>query len=249
MKCKRRKSMKVEGRNAVFELLKTDKTVDKLLVENGQKDDACRRILALAKDKKIKVQFLDRTALYKESETGRCQGFIAYTTDYEYADLADILSATEEKDGFIVLLAGVEDPHNLGSVIRVCECAGVDGIIIPARRAATVTDNVLRISEGAANHMKIARVTNVNAAIDTLKDAGYWITGAELGGEDIYRADLTGKLCVVIGGEDTGIPRLTKEKCDRVVTLPVMGKVNSLNASVACGIVVYEALRQRRAKK
>ena len=240
--------MKVEGRNAVYELLKTDKTIDKLLVENGVKDAPSLRVLSLAKEKKIKIQYLERSALHKESETGKCQGFIAFTTDYRYYDLDEILTAAEEKDGFLVMLAGIEDPHNLGSVLRVAECAGVDGVIVPVRRSAAVTDAVIRISEGAANHVKVARVTNLNAAIDRVKEAGYWVTGAELGGEDIYSSNLTGKLCLVIGGEDSGIPRLTKEKCDHVVTLPVLGSVNSLNASVACGIVVYEALRQRLGK-
>jgi 23S rRNA (guanosine2251-2'-O)-methyltransferase len=146
------------------------------------------------------------------------------------------------------VLDEISDPHNLGSIIRVAECGGVDGIIIPERRSAQVNDTVMRISEGGANHVKIARVVNLNTALDKLKDNGFWVTGAELGGEDLYKADLTGKLCLVIGSEGFGIRKLVKENCDRIVTIPLYGKVNSLNASVACGIVLFEALRKRNGR-
>ena len=149
----------------------------------------------------------------------------------------------------VVVLDEILDPHNLGGIIRVCECGGADGLIIPERRSAQVTETVIRISEGGANHVKIARVTNINSAIKELQQNGFWATGAELGGENLYKADLTGKLCLVIGGEGTGIKKLTKEICDRIVTIPMKGKVNSLNASVACGVVLFEALRQRDWKK
>ena len=193
------------------------------------------------KKTKIKFQFADKNVLDKESSSGKHQGFIAYTTDFKYSELDEIAFSSD----FLVLLDGVEDPHNLGSIIRVCECAGVGGLIIPERRSASVTDTVMRISEGAVNHVKIAKVTNLNSAIDYLKGQGFWITGAELGGENIYKADLTGKIALVIGSEGQGIKRLTKEKCDRIVTIPMKGKVNSLNASVACGVVVFEVVRQR----
>ena len=157
----------------------------------------------------------------------------------------DVILGAKEKDGFIVVLNEILDPHNLGSIIRVCECAGVDGLIIGKDRSASVSDTVMRISAGALNHVKVARVTNINTAIDTLKENGYWVYGAELGGESIYKSNLTGKLCLVIGGEDSGVKRLTKEKCDGIISIPMFGKVNSLNASVACGIAVYEAIRQR----
>ena len=157
----------------------------------------------------------------------------------------DIIDSAKDKDGFIVILNEILDPHNLGSIIRVCECAGVDGLIISRDRSASVNDTVMRISAGALNHVKVARVTNINNAIDTLKDNGYWVYGAELGGDNIYKSNLTGKICIVIGGEDSGVKRLTKEKCDGIISIPMFGKVNSLNASVACGIAVYEAIRQR----
>lgn len=237
--------MKTEGRNAVRELIKTDKEIDKILVQNDLKDEASVRLISSIRAKRIKVQLVDKRVIDKESESGRSQGFIAYTSDYEYYELDDIIAAAQDKDGFIVILNEVLDPHNLGSIIRVCECAGVDGLIIGKDRSASVSDAVMRISEGALNHVKVARVVNINAAIDKLKEEGYWIFGAELNGEDIYKTDLRGKICVVIGGEDSGIKRLTKTKCDAIITIPMLGKVNSLNASVACGVVVFEAVRQR----
>ena len=172
---------------------------------------------------------------------------ISTTGYYKYTELDDILSAIDGKeDAFLVLLDGVEDPHNLGSVIRVCECAGVDGLIIGKRRSASVTDAVMRISEGSANHVKIARVTNLNVALEEIKKAGVWTYALELGGSDIYKNKLTGRICMVIGGEDTGVNELTKKKCDAHISIPMYGRVNSLNASVACGIGVFEALRQRK---
>ena len=237
--------MKVEGRNAVYELLKTDKEIDKILVQKDLKDDASKRLINVIKSKKVKVQLVDKYLIEKESDGKRSQGFIAYTSDYKYFDIEDIIESAKDKDGFIVVLNEVLDPHNLGSIIRVCECAGVDGIIISKDRSASVNDTVMRVSSGALNHVKVARVTNVNNAIDTLKENGYWVFGAEANGSDIYSTNLKGKLCLVIGGEDSGVKRLTKEKCDGIISIPMFGKVNSLNASVACGIAVYEAVRQR----
>lgn len=237
--------MKIEGRNAVYELLKTDKEIDKVLVQNDLKDDASKRLINVMRSHKIKVQLVDKYVIEKESESKRNQGFIAFTSEYEYADLYDIIDGAKDKDGFIVVLNEILDPHNLGSIIRVCECAGVDGIVIAKDRSASVSDTVMRISAGAANHVKIARVTNINNAIDKLKEEGYWAYAAEVGGPDIYKSNLKGKLCLVIGGEDSGVKRLTKEKCDGILSIPMFGKVNSLNASVACGVAVYEAVRQR----
>ena len=203
--------MKIEGKNSVRELLRTKKTIDKILIANG---------------------FFSS---------------IAYVSDYKYAELGEILAAVENKeDAFLVMLDGVEDPHNLGSVIRVCECAGVDGLIIGKRRSASVTDAVMRISEGSANHLKIARVTNLNSALDEIKKANIWAYALELGGNNIYKNKLTGRICMVIGGEDSGVNELTRKKCDAHISIPMYGNVNSLNASVACGIGVFEALRQRK---
>ena len=237
--------MKVEGRNAVYELLKTDKEIDKVLVQKDLKDDASKRLINTIRSKRVKLQVVDKYVIEKESESKRSQGFIAYVSNYEYFDLEDVLDATCDKDGFVLILNEIMDPHNLGSIIRVAECAGVDGIIISKDRSAQVNDTVMRVSAGALNHVKVARVTNVNNAIDKLKENGYWVFGAEAGGQSIYDTDLKGKIALVIGGEDSGVKKLTKEKCDGIISIPMYGKINSLNASVACGIAVYEALRQR----
>lgn len=237
--------MKIEGRNSVYELLKTDKEIDKILVQKDLKDDASKRLINVIRSHKVKIQLVDKYVIEKESESKRNQGFIAFVSDYKYYDIDDIIEGAKDKDGLVVILNEVLDPHNLGSIIRVCECAGADGIIIGKDRSASVNDTVMRISAGALNHIKVAKVTNINTAIDTLKENGYWVYGAELGGGEIYKSNLTGKICLVIGGEDSGVKRLTKEKCDGIISIPMFGKVNSLNASVACGIAVYEVVRQR----
>ncbi len=237
--------MKIEGRNSVYELLKTDKEIDKILVQKDLKDEASKRLINVVKSHKVKIQLVDKYVIDKESESKRSQGFIAFVSDYKYFDLADIIDGAKDKDGFIVVLNEILDPHNLGSIIRVCECAGVDGIVISKDRSASVSDTVMRISEGALNHIKVARVVNINNAIKDLKDNGYWVYGAEMGGGEMYKTDLTGKIAIVIGGEDSGVKSLTKKNCDGIISIPMFGKVNSLNASVACGVVVYEAVRQR----
>lgn len=237
--------MIIEGRNAVAELLKTDKTIDKVLVANGMRDEKSRELVKALNDSGVKFSYADKNVLDKQSQCGRHQGFMAFVSDYVYAELSDMIAETKGKDCFFLVLDGIEDPHNLGSIIRVTECGGLDGIIIGKRRSAAVTDAVMRISEGGANHIKIARVTNVNAAIDELKENGVWVYGLELGGQDIYKTDLRGRIALVVGGEDTGINKLTQKKCDAVVSMKMYGKINSLNASVACGVAVFEALRQR----
>ena len=237
--------MKTEGRNAVKELLKTEKNVDKILMEKGAQG-SLSVLFAEARKKNIRVQFVERQVLEKESETGRHQGVIAYTTDYEYFDLDDLIANKKsEKGGFIVLCDGIEDVHNLGSIIRVCECAGVDGVVIPKTSSASVTESVIRISAGAAEHMKVAKVSNLNQAVETLKNSGYWTYALEAGGEDIYSEDFSGNVALVVGGEDSGGKRLTKEKCDKVLSIPLQGRVNSLNASVALGIAANEVVRNR----
>ncbi len=237
--------MKTEGRNAVIELLKTGKNIDKILLEKGAQGSVSL-IFAEARKRNIRVQFVDKRALDKESESKRHQGVIAFTTDYEYFDMEDIIATKKsEKGGFIVLCDGIEDVHNLGSIIRVAECAGADGVIIPKSGSASVTESVIRISAGAAEHMKVAKVPNLNQAIETLQKNGYWVYALEAGGEDIYAENFDGNVALVVGGEDSGVKRLTKEKCDKVLSLPLQGKVNSLNASVALGIATYEVLRKR----
>ena len=237
--------MKTEGRNAVGELLKTGKNIDKILLEKGAQG-SLQILFAEARKRNIRVQFVDRQVLDKESVTRHHQGVIAYTTDYEYYDVDELIAEKKsEKGGFIILCDGIEDVHNLGSIIRVAECAGEDGVIIPKAGSASVTESVVRISAGAAEHMKVAKVANLNQTIEYLQKNGYWIYALEAGGEDIYAEDFSGNVALVVGGEDSGVKRLTKEKCDKILSIPLQGKVNSLNASVALGIAAYEVVRRR----
>ncbi|MDE6104835.1 MAG: 23S rRNA (guanosine(2251)-2'-O)-methyltransferase RlmB [Clostridia bacterium] len=236
--------MKTEGRNAVSELLKTDKNIEKIMLEKNPQG-SLKAIFAEARKKDIRVQFVDRKVLDKSSDEGRHQGVIAYSTDYEYSTVDEILKSRAEDNGFIIICDGIEDVHNLGSIIRVAECAGADGVIIPSNNSASVTDAVIRISAGAANHVKVAKVNSINKTIDILKENGFWLYALEADGTDIYKADLTGNIALVIGGEDSGVKRLTREKCDFTLSIPLKGKVNSLNASVALGIAAYEAVRKR----
>ena len=211
--------MKTEGRNAVIELLKTGKNVDKILMEKsgGSPQGSLGIVFAEARKRNVRVQFVDKRVLEKESETGRHQGVIAFTTNYEYYDLDDIIEGKKsEKGGFVVLCDGIEDVHNLGSILRVAECAGADGVVIPKAGCAPVNESVIRISAGAAEHMKVARVANLNQAVEKLQKSGYWVYALEAGGEDIYAEDLGGNVALVVGGEDSGVKRLTKEKCDKV---------------------------------
>lgn len=237
--------MKIEGRNAVEELIKSGKAVEKVIVQNGMRDMASVKLVSLIRSSKIKLQFADKSALDRESPSSRHQGFIAFTEEYKYSSTEEILSRCES-DSIVLILDGIVDPHNLGSIIRVSECAGVKGVFIGKNRSASVNENVIRISEGSANHVKIAKVTNLNSLIDELKENGFWIYALEVGGQDLYKTDLKGKIAIVVGGEDTGVNALTKKKSDVVVEIPLQGKVNSLNASVACGIAVFEAVRQRK---
>ncbi len=237
--------MIIEGRNAVSELIDSPKTVDKVLVQNGMRDENSRKLVEKIKESGIKFSFANKSILDKESSSGKHQGFIAFVSNFEYCDLDDIMLESQKTGGIIVVLDGIEDPHNLGSIIRVCECSGVAGLVIGKRRSASVTDTVMRISEGSANHVKIAKVTNINDAITTLKEDNVWVYALELGGENIYKTDLKGRIAIVIGGEDTGVNKLTKKLCDYVISIPMLGKINSLNASVATGVALFEALRQR----
>ncbi|MDR2090261.1 MAG: 23S rRNA (guanosine(2251)-2'-O)-methyltransferase RlmB [Clostridiales bacterium] len=244
--------MIVEGKNPVKELLKGSATIEKLYVQknSAKPDPQLSYIVARALERKIKVIYAEKELLDKLSVSGRHQGALAVTTDFKYADIKDILAADKAKGARLILvLDGIEDPHNLGAIIRVAECAGANGIIIGKHRAAGVTDAVVKVSAGASAHVKIARVTNINDAIRTLKDEFINIVAADMDGEPIYSAKpLRGDIALVIGGEGEGVHALTKKLCDRVVSLPTLGKVNSLNASVACGIALYEIIRQRDLK-
>lgn len=239
--------MIVEGKNAVRELINSGATINKMYVEKNLKDNISNEIIALAKNKKIRIDFVPREVLDKKSTTKRHQGFLCDTVDFAYCDVDDILKHAENKgeDPFIVILDGIEDPHNLGAIIRTCECAGVHGIIIPKHRACQVNDTVIKTSAGATMNMLVSSVTNLNNTIQYLKNKNVWVYGLELGGKDIYKTNLNGRIALVVGSEGFGISRLVKENCDEIISLPQKGKINSLNASVACSIAVYEILKQR----
>ena len=241
--------MNIEGKNQVIEAIKNDSTINKIIVDKNyatRKDD----VISLAKKGKIRIEFMPKKGMDEISKTGHHQGYIAQTIDFVYSEIEDILNLAKEKGHtpFVVLLDGIEDPHNLGAIIRTCECAGVDGIVIPKVRACQVNETVVRTSAGAISNMKIARVTNLKTAIDFLKENGLWIYVAGTGGENIYNQNLTGPIAVVIGSEGNGVKQSLKAYCDGVLTLPLYGSVNSLNASCASAIVVYEILRQREEK-
>ncbi len=243
--------MKVEGKNPVKEILASSTTIEKLMVQDGTSDKEVRYIVKLAKDKGIKVEFADKRALDKVSETGHHQGVIAETTEFKYSELNEVISAAKSNDEqiLLIILDEVLDPHNLGSVIRVAECAGATAVIIPNRRSATVNETVIRASAGATAYMPVVKVNNINQTIEELKEQNIWVYAADMDGEPMTRTNLTGDVALVIGGEGTGVHALTKKLCDGVVSIEMHGKVNSLNASVSAGIVVYEVLRQRSLKK
>ena len=239
--------MKIEGRNAVREAVNAGTTFSKVMVSKGDHDKVFNDLITLLKSKNVKLQWVSPDVIMRESDTKHAQGVIAFADEYKYADVSDILALALDKgeDPFILILDGIEDPHNFGSIIRVAECMGVHGIIFGKNRACQVTETVVRTSAGASSHMLIARVTNINTEIERLKKQNIWVYSCELGGENIVNSNLTGPLAIVIGSEGFGTSRLTKELCDGVVTIPMVGKVNSLNASVATGMAVYEAFRQR----
>ena len=242
--------MKIIGRNAVTEALRSGKTIDRLVAARDQKDVGAQRIINEAKSRGVKVFFYDKTVLDRESDGAKHQGFIAEVTDFKYSELDDVLELARSKNEppFIFILDGVEDPHNLGSVIRVAECTGAHGVGIPRHRAASVNETVVKVSAGAAAHVMVVKATNINDVIDELKAKGVWVYAADMDGESIYSTNLSGAVAFVIGGEGAGVKRLTKSKCDGVIALPMRGKVNSLNASVAAGVVAYEYVRQNYVK-
>lgn len=238
----------IEGRNSVLELLESGKDINKIFVTRGEKHGSINKILAIAKERKIIVVEKDKRQMDEMAQEENYQGVIAIVPPFEYVEIEDILNLAKEKqeDPFVLILDGIEDPHNLGSIIRTAETAGVHGIIIPKRRAASVNSTVNKTSAGAVEHMKIARVTNISDAIDELKNAGLWICGTDILAEKYYyNQDLTGPLGIVIGNEGKGISEKVKKNCDFNVKIPMKGKVTSLNAAVSTGIIVYEAVKQR----
>ena len=238
----------IEGRNSVLELLESNRDINKIYVSRGEKHGSINKILAIAKEKRIVTVEVDKSKLDAMSQTENHQGVIAIVPPFEYCEVDDILENAKQKNEqeFILILDGIEDPHNLGSIIRTAETAGVHGIIIPKRRAASVNSTVNKVSAGAVEHMKIARVNNINETIKYLKENGVWICGTDMDtNTEYYKQDLTGPIAIVIGSEGFGMSRLVKENCDFLVKIPMKGKITSLNASVSAGIVIYEALKQR----
>lgn len=239
--------MKIEGKNPVKELLNADVTIEKVMIVDGTKDPELRAIQKQARERGVKVEFADKRGLDKISETGHHQGVIALYSEFKYADLSEVVSKekAQGKDLLFVILDEVLDPHNLGSVIRVAECAGATAVIIPNRRSATVNETVVRTSAGATAYVPVVKVSNLNQAIEELKKQNVWVYAADMDGEVMHKTNLKGDIAIVVGGEGTGVRSLTKKLCDGVVSIPMFGKVNSLNASVSAGIVLYEAVRQR----
>ena len=246
----RYEELTIEGRNAVLEAFRSGKTIDRLFVLDGCQDGPVRTIVREAKKHDTIVNFVPKERLDSMSETGHHQGVMAYAAAYEYAEVEDILKIAEEKGEppFLFLLDGIEDPHNLGAIIRTANLAGAHGVIIPKRRAVGLTATVARTSAGALNYTPVAKVTNMAATIEDLKKRGIWFVCADMGGESMYRLNLTGPIGLVIGNEGEGVSRLVKENCDFVAGIPMKGEITSLNASVAGGVLAYEIVRQRMQK-
>lgn len=238
----------VEGRNSVLELLESGRDINKIYVQAGEKHGSIYKIIAMAKERKVLISEIDKNKMKQMAETENYQGVIAIVPPFEYVEVEDIIEEAKKRkeDPFIIILDGIEDVHNLGSIIRTAETAGAHGIIIPKRRAAAVNAIVNKVSAGAVEHIKIARVNNLNETIKYLKEEGLWICGTDMDTNTYYHEqDLTGPIGIVIGSEGYGMSRLVKENCDYLVKIPMKGKITSLNASVSAGIVIYEIVKQR----
>ena len=237
----------IEGRNAVLEAFRSGKTIDKLFVLDGCQDGPVRTILREAKKHDTMIQFVKKERLDQMSETGHHQGVIAQAAAYEYATVEDMLERAREKGEapFLLFLDNIEDPHNLGAIIRTANLAGAHGVVIPKRRAVGLTATVARVSAGALNYTPVAKVTNLGNTIEELKKEGMWFVCADMGGETMYNLDLKGPIGLVIGNEGEGVSRLVREKCDFVASIPMKGDIDSLNASVAAGVLAFEIVRQR----
>lgn len=242
----------IEGRNAVIEALKKNKTIEQIMITKGNISGSINLVISLAKEKKIVIKEVDKKKLDSISETGAHQGVIAFTTPYKYYSVEDILELAQEKqeDPFILILDEIEDPHNFGSILRTAEVLGAHGVIIPKRRNVGVTPTVYKTSAGAVEHIRISKVTNINQTIEHLKEKGIWVYGADMDGKDYcFNVSFSGPLALVIGSEGKGISKLTKDKCDLLVKIPMVGNVTSLNASVAAGMLMYEILKQKITSK
>lgn len=237
------------GRNAVIEALKGHREIEKLVIGKGT-EGSIKKITAMAKDKKIPIHYSEKAGLDRMAGGGTHQGVAAYVSDYRYCEVEDILELAQrrEEDPFLLILDGLEDPHNLGAIMRTAECCGVHGIIIPKRRSVSITETVVKTSAGAVEYMLCAKVPNIAQTIDKLKEKGVWIAACDTGGSTFYKQNLSGSLGLVIGSEGLGIGKLVKEKCDFVVSIPMRGNITSLNASNAAAVLMYEVERQRNGK-
>jgi 23S rRNA (guanosine2251-2'-O)-methyltransferase len=237
----------IEGRNAVIEAFRSGKPIDKLFIQDGVQDGPIQTIKREARKHDTVIKFVEKERLDQMSETGKHQGVIAYAAAYEYAEVEDILEAAKAKNEppFIIILDNIEDPHNLGAIIRTANLAGAHGVIIPKNRAVGLTATVARTSAGALNYTPVARVTNIGKTMEELKKQGLWFVCADMDGTVMYDIDLKGPIGLVIGNEGEGVGRLVKEKCDFVASIPMKGDIDSLNASVAAGVMAYEIVRQR----
>lgn len=243
----RYKEFIIEGRNAVLEAFRAGKTIDKLFVLDGCQDGPVKSILREAKKTDTIINFVDKERLDRLANSGHHQGVVAQAAAYEYAEVEDILNAAKEKGEapFIFILDEIEDPHNLGAIIRTANLCGVHGVIIPKRRAVGLTATVAKTSAGAVNYTPVAKVTNIAKTIEELKKEGMWFVCADMDGQMMYDLNLTGPIGLVIGNEGAGVSRLVKEKCDFTASIPMKGDIDSLNASVAAGVLAYEIVRQR----
>lgn len=243
----RYKEFIIDGRNAVLEAFRSGKTIDKLFVLDGCQDGPVRTIIREAKKTDTIINFVDKERLDRLSDSGHHQGVVAQAAAYEYAEVEDILENARQKgeDPFIFILDEIEDPHNLGAIIRTANLAGAHGVIIPKRRAVGLTATVAKTSAGAINYTPVAKVTNIGRTIDELKKFGMWFVCADMGGDTMYNLNLKGSIGLVIGNEGSGVSRLVKEKCDYIASIPMKGDIDSLNASVAAGVLAYEIVRQR----
>lgn len=238
----------VEGRNAVLELLESDRDINKIFISDGEKHGSINKIIAIAKERKVIINEISKAKLNQMAQTENNQGVIAVVPPFNYCEIEDILDVAKERNEnpFILILDGIEDPHNLGSIIRTAETAGIHGIIIPKRRAVAVNSTVAKVSAGAVEYMKIARVNNINDTIKYLKENDIWICGTDMNTDKFYYdEDYRGGIALVIGSEGFGMSRLVKENCDFLVKIPMKGNITSLNASVSAGIVMYEVVKQR----
>lgn len=241
---------KVIGRNPVLEAIKSGRTIEKILIKKGHREGSVLPIIRKAKEMGIVIQEADHHKLDLIAEGENHQGIVAFVSSYTYKSIDDILDNARSKNEppFVIICDKITDPHNLGAILRTANCAGVHGIIIPKRGSAGLNSAAVKTAAGAAEYTPVAKVTNIASAIDKLKNEGLWIAAADMDGQKMYDADLTGAIGIVIGSEGEGIGRLVKEKCDFTVSIPMLGDINSLNASVAAGVLVYEALRQRNAR-